>query len=140
MPYLYITVSDSQGIDNLYFDSLSQLKYLDLSNCTIDVLPEQIFRANTMLEELRKENIRAMLPNYNNYIYMDIYRDRYLHKLRHDMYKKYLFLYPYGINIAFRSFSRLARNPFKLVPISELYSVRSSLKFLDLSETDLEVR
>ena len=76
MPYLYITVFDSKGIDNLYFDSLSQLKYLDLSNCTIDVLPEQIFRANTMLEELRKENIRAMLPNYNNYIYMDIYYEK----------------------------------------------------------------
>lgn len=69
MPYLYIIVFDSHGIDNLYFESLSQLKYLDLSNCTIDVLPEQIFRANTMLEELRKENIRAMLPSYNNYIY-----------------------------------------------------------------------
>ena len=64
MSYLYIIVFDSHGIDNLYFESLSQLKYLDLSNCTIDVLPEQIFRANTMLEELRKENIRAMFPSY----------------------------------------------------------------------------
>ena len=125
MSYLYIIVFDSHGIDNLYFESLSQLKYLDLSNCTIDVLPEQIFRANTMLEELRKENIRAILPSYNKYIYV---------------YKKYLFVYPYAINITFRSFSRLARNPFKLVPISELYSVRSSLEFLDLSETDLKVK
>ena len=73
MSYLYIIVFDSHGIDNLYFESLSQLKYLDLSNCTIDVLPEQIFRANTMLEELRKENIRAMLPSYNNYIYIYTY-------------------------------------------------------------------
>ena len=68
MPYLYIIVFDSHGIDNLYFESLSQLKYLDLSNCTIGVLPEQIFRANTMLEELRKENIKAMFPSYNYYI------------------------------------------------------------------------
>ena len=68
MPYLNIIVFDSHGIDNLYFESLSQLKYLDLSNCTIDVLPEQIFRANTMLEELRKENIKAMFPSYNYYI------------------------------------------------------------------------
>ena len=68
MPYLNIIVFDSHGIDNLYFESLSQLKYLDLSNCTIDVLPEQIFRANTMLEELRKGNIRAMFLSYNNYI------------------------------------------------------------------------
>ena len=123
MSYLYIIVFDSHGIDNLYFESLSQLKYLDLSNCTIDVLPEQIFRANTMLEELRKENIRLMVPICNNYIY-----------------KTYLFLYSYAINIAFRSFSRLAKNPFKVVPISELYSIRSSLEFLDLSETDLEVK
>ena len=121
MPYLYIIVFDSHGIDNLYFESLSQLKYLDLSNCTIDVLPEQIFRANTMLEELRKENIKTMFPCYNYCV-------------------KKLFLYPYAINITFRSFSRLARNPFKVVPISELYSVRSSLEFLDLSETDLEVK
>ena len=69
MPHLYIIVFDSHGIDNLYFESLSQLKYLDLSNCTMDALPEKIFRANTMLEELRKENIRATLTSYNNDIY-----------------------------------------------------------------------
>ena len=124
MSYLYIIVFDSHGIDNLYFESLSQLKYLDLSNCTMDALPEKIFRANTMLEELRKENIKAMFPSYNYYIH----------------YIKNWFLYPYVINIAFRSISRLARNPFKVVPISELYSVRSSLEFLDLSETDLQVK
>ena len=68
MPYIYIIVFDSHGIDNLYFEPLSQLKYLDLSNCKMDALPEQIFRENTMLEELRKENIKAMFPSYNYYI------------------------------------------------------------------------
>ena len=64
MSYLYIIVFDSHGIDNLYFESLSQLKYLDLSNCTIDVLPEQIFRANTILEELRENGVRVIVPGF----------------------------------------------------------------------------
>ena len=47
-----IAVFDPQGIDNLYFDYLHQLQYLDLSNCTIEGLPSKIFQNNVMLKEL----------------------------------------------------------------------------------------
>ena len=51
----FISVFDSHGVDNLFhpFDSLKQLKYLDMSNCSIDALPYSIFARNVALQQLR---------------------------------------------------------------------------------------
>ena len=51
----FIVVFDSHGIDNLFhpFESLNQLKYLDMSNCSIDTFPYKIFAGNVALKELR---------------------------------------------------------------------------------------
>ena len=51
----HISVFDNHDIDNLNYplDTLHQLKYLDMSNCSIDALPNAIFAANVALEELR---------------------------------------------------------------------------------------
>ena len=35
--------------------------------------------------------------------------------------------------------SRLSKNPFTEVPLSDIYFVRSTLEFLDLSETHIKV-
>ena len=54
----FVSVFDKQEIDNLYhpLDTLQQLKYLDMSNCSIDTLPNAIFAGNVALEELRYNN------------------------------------------------------------------------------------